>query len=361
MKRSLFFSTISLLIIAFLFIGWQQNKTSQDKYGMIYSDPASDKDGKIKILILYDMEGLSGQDNWRSLLVNYPDYYEPARELLTNDVNAVIEGLYNGGADVVHVIDAHGSGNPKPDILLDRMDSRAEFLDKGRRFRPYVDLVDEDVYDAVVLVAMHARTGGGGFCSHTYTLGMDWILNGRSINESEINIFSWGRVDVPVIFVSGDDKLKGELEPYPWIEYVRVKNATSASSADLRPVDEVHAEMKTAAKKAVENMSGAKAVKLKTPIKASLRAVPPARLNMLDGVPGIHYNKRTVTFLASDYMEAYDGITALIGVATLGYQQILQRTVRKQDNARKINDEFVESLFIRWIDVESGRVKVPNR
>jgi hypothetical protein len=34
-------------------------------------------------------------------------------------------------------------------------------------------------------------TDGGGFAAHTYTLGMDWILNDMSINESEI-IASYG-------------------------------------------------------------------------------------------------------------------------------------------------------------------------
>ncbi|MGW8183783.1 MAG: M55 family metallopeptidase [Burkholderiales bacterium] len=55
------------------------------------------------------------------------EYFE-AREWLTNDVNAVIDGLFAGGADAVEVGDAHGSFNPEPDILLDKMDSRARML-----------------------------------------------------------------------------------------------------------------------------------------------------------------------------------------------------------------------------------------
>lgn len=46
---------------------------------------------------------------------------------------------------------------------------------------------------------MHSKTGGGGFAAHTYTIGIDWILNDMSINETEIIAYSWGRADVPAM------------------------------------------------------------------------------------------------------------------------------------------------------------------
>ena len=119
----------------------------------------TDNDGIIKILLYYDMEGLSGQDILTSIDFPRPEYFK-ARELLTADVNAVIDGLFVGGADSVFVVDAHGSWNPEPDILLDKMDTRAKMLFKKQRFHPYVDLLQENSYDAIVAVGMHSRTGG---------------------------------------------------------------------------------------------------------------------------------------------------------------------------------------------------------
>ena len=49
---------------------------------------------------------------------------------------------------------------------------------------------------------------------------------------------------MPMIFVSGDDRLKHDLEVMPWIEFVVTKKATSASTVELRSVDSVHAEMR---------------------------------------------------------------------------------------------------------------------
>ena len=205
MTSKKYITILILLLSVFIFLSWT---LKQDKKGYIIFDPAPDKDNKIKILVYHDMEGLSGQDDWRTILFTYPEYYKKGRELLTADVNAVIEGLFNGGADEVDVVDAHGSGNKKPDLILEKLDSRAKFLKKSLRVRPYVDFSEKDVYDAVAVVGMHSSTGGGGFCAHTYTLGMDWILNDIRINETEIIAFSWGRVDVPLIFASGSSVYK---------------------------------------------------------------------------------------------------------------------------------------------------------
>jgi len=304
------------------------------------------------------MEGISGQNDVRSLDFGNPEY-EVARGWLTDDVNAVIDGLFAGGADEVVVVDAHGSGNPEPDVLLDRMDSRADMMDRGEPFRPYVDLTEAGLYDAIAVVCMHSRTGGGGFAAHTYTLGMDWILNDMSINETEIIAYAWGQVGVPVIFASGDNKLAEQLEWMTWLQFVTVKTALAADDAELRPFDDVHQEMRASATRAVQNIPTSMAVMLTTPIKAQLRAVPPAGLDQLEGVPGIDYQDQTVTFVADDYLAAYDGIEALIGVATQGYMGLLNAAVGEQTNSAAIRRRFVELLFGRWADVESGRWEAP--
>ena len=64
---------------------------------------------------------------------------------------------------------------------------------------PYTALTQKGIYDAVAVVYMHSKTGGGGFAAHTYTIGIDWILNDMSINETEIIAYSWGRADVPAM------------------------------------------------------------------------------------------------------------------------------------------------------------------
>ncbi len=327
---------------------------------MILGDPAPDDDGRTRILIYHDMEGLSGQDDPRTYLFRYSERYAAGQEMLTADVNAVAAGLFDGGADEVNLVDAHGSGSSEPDILIDQLDARVERVVRDRPFRQYVDIVEPGVYDAIAVVGMHAKTGSRGFASHTYTLGMDWILNGMSITETEIVAYSWGRVDVPVIFASGDDRLESDLETMPWIEYVRVKDATSAGTAALRPLDEARVELRAGARRAVEGLSQARTMKLSEPIQAALRAVPPARLDQLDGVPGINYSDQTVTFEAPDFAAAYDGIVALIGVASSGFNDVRSEVLAASPYADEILFGAFEELFRRWTDVESGTWNAPE-
>ncbi len=254
---------------------------------------AVDTSDGIRVLLLHDMEGLAGQDDWHSFVFGDPQY-PSGQEMLAADVNAVIDGLFAGGATEVHVVDGHGSGNPDPDVRADLLDPRASQVLRDAPFDTYFDVPETSSYDAVAVVGMHAKTGSGGFASHTFTLGMDIIINGASITETELVALSWGRFGVPVIFGSGDDRLAADLETMPWIEFVTVKTATSASSVQLRPVDQAHADMTAAARRAVENLSTARVMRVSAPVQATLRAVPPASLEILEGVPGIDYADNTV-------------------------------------------------------------------
>src|SRR5215471_4737550 len=248
------------------------------------SEPKHAASAPIRILVYHDMEGLAGQDDWKTYLFSHPEKYPEGQKMLAADLNAVIDGLFAGGATQVDVVDAHGSGNPEPDVRRELLDPRAKQVFRDKAFDPYVDLTEPNTYNAVVAVAMHAKTGSHGFASHTITLGMDMLLNDKPITESEIVAYSWGRVGVPMILVTGDDHLQKDLEVMPWIEYVVTKKATSASTVELRPVDEVHAEMREKAARAVRNLGKAKIMTLSTPMQAGLHAVPPASLSSLAGV-----------------------------------------------------------------------------
>ena len=305
------------------------------------------------------MEGLAGQDDWKTFLFSHPERYPEGQKMLAADLNAVIDGLFAGGATQVDVVDAHGSGNPDPDVRRDLLDPRAKQVFRDKPFDPYVDITEPNTYDAVVAVAMHAKTGSHGFASHTITLGMDMLINDKPITESEIVAYSWGRVGVPLIFVSGDDRMQNDLSIMPLLEFVVTKKATSASTVELRPVDAVHSEMREKAARAVRNLSKAKVLTVATPMRAGLHAVPPASLASLKGIPGISYADETVTFTAPDFRAAYDGVIALVTAARASYSQVLVETVRKHPDGQKIMADYSDALFMRWMDYESGRWHPP--
>lgn len=327
--------------------------------GRLYGAPAAAPAGEIRVLVMHDMEGLSGQSDPLTFSYANHDNYPIGRELLIGDVNAVIDGLFAGGATSVDVVDGHGSGNPEPDVVAAQLDPRAHQIIRDQPFRQYVDLVEPRAYDAVAVVGMHAKTGSRGFASHTYTLGIEFIMNGRSITETELVAYSFGRQGIPVIFASGDDRLGADLSTMPWIEYVTVKKATSASTAEPRPLEDARAELRAKAQRAVERLGEMQVVTVAEPVETALHAVPPATLAMLQGVPGIAYENETVTFTASDFGVAYDGLISLVTVARAGYTSVLYETLRAHPAGQEILNTNRLKLFERWLDVESERWSAP--
>lgn len=349
--------TTALLLFGFVLVSSCQAPTTAGA-GPWRVEPVPTTDRAPRILVLHDMEGLSGQDNPDSFRFGKPEYAQ-GQEMLVADVNAVIAGLFDGGAAEVHVVDGHGSGNPDPDIRSDLLDPRASQVFRDESFDTYFDLVAPRAYDGVAVVGMHAKTGSGGFASHTFTLGIEFSLNGQSITETELVALSWGRVGVPVIFASGDDRLQADLQTMPWIEYVAVKQATSASTARLRPVEEARAELTAAAARSVQNLSSAQVMVIDSPMQATLGAVPPASLAVLEGVPGLDYSDNQVTFTAANLREAYDGLVSLVGVARTGYEGLLREQLSGRPDGSAIFAGYSDALFDRWVDYESDRWQPP--
>ena len=316
-------------------------------------------DDGIRVLIIHDMEGLAGQSDPSSFNFG-TDLYPSGQEWLAGDINAVVDGLFAGGATDVVIADGHGSGNPDPDLRTDLLDERATQIIRDEPFDTYFDLPESEEIDAVAVVGMHAKTGSGGFASHTFTLGIDLLINGQPITETELVALSWGRVGVPVIFGSGDDRLAGDLQTMPWIEFVTVKDANGADGAVPRPVAEARADLREGARRAVENLASAKSMRVSAPIHASLHAVPPASLRFLEGVPGMDYSDDTYTFVANDMREAYDGLVRVVGLARVGYSSVLQEVVTARADGGEIFTAYGDALRLRWFDQESGRYTRPE-
>lgn len=314
----------------------------------------------VRILVLHDMEGLSGQSDPSSFDFGTPAYPR-GQELLVADINAVIEGLYQGGATEVHVVDGHGSGNPDPDVRADLLDPRATQVLRDEEFDAYFDMVGWADYDGVAVVGMHAKTGSGGFASHTYTLGIGLLVNGQEITETELVGLSWGRVGVPVIFGSGDDRLAADLATMPWIEFVTVKTAVGADSAVPRPLAEARADLSDGARRAVQNLLAGHTLTMRPPgpLRFGVKAVPPANLAFIDGLPAIVYADSVVSFTADSIREAYAVAQTLIRIATRAYVSLLGRAVREAPGGEAIVADYRRRLEGTWFDYESGRWQPP--
>lgn len=78
----------------------------------------------MKIYIVADGEGISGIVNSEEMHQD-GKYFQQFRKLMTQDVNAAIEGAFDAGAQEVVVNDAHWS---MLNIIYEELDPRAELI-----------------------------------------------------------------------------------------------------------------------------------------------------------------------------------------------------------------------------------------
>jgi len=178
----------------------------------------------MKIYIMTDMEGVAGvldHDNWcQPPERGYPGrYYDLGRKFLTREVNAAIEGLWQGGADEIIVSDGHGAGGINPALL----DPRARLLRGWPRGYPF-EL--DQTFAAVAWVGQHAKAG----TPHAHLAHTQWFnyleqtVNGLSIGEFGEFVLCASELSVPAIFASGDEAFCREASALvPGITTVAVK------------------------------------------------------------------------------------------------------------------------------------------
>jgi D-amino peptidase len=170
----------------------------------------------MRIYILTDQEGVAGVINSVDYASPEGRYYETARRLLTEEVNAAVEGALAGGATEIFVLDGHGYGSIDVELLHPEVEVLA-----GRPIRFPFEY--DGSYDALMFVGQHAKANtDGGHLSHTGSMDQDdLILNKLSVGELGWYIQLAGYHGKPTILVTGDQAVCDEAHALvPEIETV---------------------------------------------------------------------------------------------------------------------------------------------
>lgn len=292
-----------------------------------------------KVLLLYDMEGVSGAVAPQDVSAGSASY--PAtREALTEDVNAAIRGLLKGGAREVVLTDGHGSGSPEPDYLLDRLPQGARFDIRDEPYDPYVEALDKS-YDALVAVAMHGRAGGRGFLAHTYNGHTRWVMAGHDMNESMLVAASAAGFDIPLVLVTGDDVLKEEIAAFsPATEYVTVKRALSVSRAEPRARADVVRDIEAAAERALRNRSQVapwQPAELRGRFENRFSYILPEMAAVASAFPhAAAVDNKTIAVKADSFLEAYAAFRALATFTGLATQRLIVNAIREMEGGQAL-------------------------
>ena len=168
------------------------------------------KGANMKILIMTDLEGVAGVCDFETQTYPTGTYYQKAKELLTEEVNASCKGALKSGVKEILVVDGHGSGGIIPEKICPEV-----FLLHGRPIPKFWNF--DKGWDAIFLLAHHSMNGTeNGNLNHTYSSKsiVNMFLNGEKIGEIGMNIYLAGWFGVPVILITGDQSACIEAEKY---------------------------------------------------------------------------------------------------------------------------------------------------
>lgn len=230
------------------------------------------KTKQTKIYIATDIEGISGvvtfTDTGRDTNMSGPRY-EAARMLLTEDVNAAVQGAMDGGATDIIVNDGHDGGS---NFVMEKLHPGARYFTGSGRAR-IGDGLDEST-DAVMLVGYHAMSGTQkAVLDHTQssTGWRRYFLNGVEMGEIGQMAVIAGHFNAPVICVTGD--LAAILEAKALlgdIETTAVKEGCSRTSAICLAPVKARELIRAAAKRSLGKIGKIKPYKIKTPAEIKL-------------------------------------------------------------------------------------------
>jgi D-amino peptidase len=188
----------------------------------------------MKVYISADIEGVTGVTHWDEADRLNPDYIE-FREQMTAEISAACKGALQAGAKEIWVKDAHGSAR---NLMAAKL-PRQTHLIRGWSGHPFsmVQELDES-FHALLMVGYHSRAGSGANpLAHTNSGKIaNLTINGNSVSELQIHAYTAAYVNVPLVFVSGDEGICEEAALLiPQIATLAVKRGVGDATINIHP------------------------------------------------------------------------------------------------------------------------------
>jgi D-amino peptidase len=259
----------------------------------------------MKVHITADMEGIATishdeQADYKS------QEYPRMREIMTNEVEAAVQGAKDGGADSIVVCDAHDTGR---NLLVERLDPDIEVIQGSPYELGMMNGISKE-FDASLQVGYHSmRHTHAGTLGHTYTYSVAELrFNGILIGESGLSAAIAGHFGVPLVFVSGDahaikqaQKLVKNIVGVPTktgVGLYGVRSLTPRKACEL---------IRKGVKEALGMKDDIKPFVVKRPVNMRVELERPLMAEYASRIPLVkRVDIKTVSFKAKDVVEAFD-------------------------------------------------------
>jgi D-amino peptidase len=236
------------------------------------------KEESMKIYVVCDLEGVAGvidhyqQCQWDVAKGWYAPYLDQARRLATLELNALVEGVLEGGATEVVAWDGHGSFpggldaellHPKCELVMGAGDGGPAGLDGS--------------FAGLFQLGLHAMAGTPrAVLAHSFDGNIvGYWVNGMCVGEIWMNCYTAGLSNVPFVFLSGDQAAVEEAQALiPNLEVAVVKEglAEQAGGLSVLPAlslspQKAQAVIRTAANRAMNKIDSVMPYRLEPPFR----------------------------------------------------------------------------------------------
>ncbi len=257
----------------------------------------------VKIFISVDMEGIAGIGTPKMTSGTGKDY-ALGRELMTDEVNAVVAAIFEHGPAEILVNDSHGD---MQNLLHTRLDERVGYIQGNIKPLGMVQGLDGS-FDAAIFLGYHARAGtDNGFLAHTGSGSVKGLwLNGVEVGEGGLNAHFAGALGVPVILAAGDSTFTLQFGALVGARTVATKEAIGSSVARLRHPEAVKDRLRSMTLEALGDLSAAQPLEVEGPVTIRMRFATTTRVDILQAVPGMRrLDGSSVEYDARNMDEAY--------------------------------------------------------
>jgi D-amino peptidase len=259
----------------------------------------------LKVYISADMEGITGVVSVDQLSPTSFEYNQ-ARQWMTAEVLAAIQGAREAGATEFVVSDSHGNGES---LLIDKFPADVP-ITIVRSFPRPLGMMEgiDSTFGAVIFIGYHAATTSTtGVRAHTMSSALltRIALNGVSQSEAGINAAIAAQYGVPVVMITGDDAIVSETKQRLGnLEGVVVKRAIGFHSAATLTPEVGQGRIRQQAKIAVMRRAEMKAYTMTKPLSVDVSFKNYRPVELLGYLPNIQrVDAHTVRFVGRDMVE----------------------------------------------------------
>lgn len=268
--------------------------------------PLTAQEAPLRIFVSVDMEGIGGIGTGAMASTGGKDY-GTGRELLTEEVNTVVEAIFAHASDAeILVNDSHGDHQ---NVIHTRLDPRVAYIQGSIKPLGMVQGLD-GTFDGAVFIGYHAKAGDpDGFLAHTGSGSVKGLwLNGVEVGEGGMNAAFAGGHGVPVILAAGDSAATAELSDLLDTETVTTKTAETPASARLIHPERVREMLADGVARALDrlNRGGFEPFDVGEPVRVEMRFSSTTHADVLMSIPGMEkVDGFTVGYTAEDADQAY--------------------------------------------------------